>query len=65
MRPVLHGATFINELLRLGIIDNMCQKVIIEADADNYVRIHIQKIGDTSLLEIVPALASAAEVGGR
>lgn len=47
------GKTIIDKLIELGIADTWTQRVIIDIPIDGIPRIHVQKVGDTRLLELV------------
>ena len=50
---------FVQALKAAGLIasDVMVQRVIIDAEVDNFVRMHVQYVGDKKLLELTPLLA--------
>lgn len=50
---LVRGKKIIDKLIELGIADNRTQRVIIDIQIDGIPRIHVQKIGDTRLLELV------------
>jgi hypothetical protein len=55
---VITGNKFIDALLESGIItvEQNVRRIVIEATADNMVVMHLERWGDSRLLEVVPAL---------
>jgi hypothetical protein len=58
LNPPILGTEFIAMLRDLGFIsdDEMIQRVIIDAPIDNYLVVHVQRVGDVRLLNLSPLL---------
>jgi hypothetical protein len=56
--PVITGNKFIDALLAAGIItaEQRVRRVVIEASFGEATVMHLERYGDTRLLEVVPAL---------
>jgi hypothetical protein len=61
-RVPLMGFQFIQALLDAGVIqpDEQVTRVVIEAKADGYVMLYVERVGDERLVEV--ALKAALEV---
>lgn len=64
MAELVHGRHVIDALIAAGIADNLTQRVIIDIPLDGIPVVHVQKVGDTRLLDVVPAIAVAPIITG-
>lgn len=55
---VIHGKKFVDALLESGIItkDERVRRVVIDVNWDGAVVMHVERYGDSRLLEVIPAL---------
>lgn len=52
----LIGRELIRRLKEAGIADEMTTRVIIDIPVNRPVRIYVEKVGDTHLLDVLPAI---------
>jgi hypothetical protein len=62
--PPILGREFIEMLREVGFIsaDEFVQRVIIVADLDEYLTIHVQRVGDKRILHVAPLVMKRMEV---
>jgi hypothetical protein len=60
MSTLVHGRRVIDALIASGIADEHTQRVIIDIPIDGVPLVHVQKVGDEKLLDVLPAVAEAA-----
>jgi hypothetical protein len=58
-RPkLIHGYAFGNALISAGVIraDDRVRRIVVDAQVDSVVTIHVERYGDDRLLKVVPTL---------